>query len=315
VVQPKPDTPATPGQDKVPAAEPETSAQQDQDVAQGESQEPPAADTQAAQDQPETEDLPDPTETELRRYNSGTRKRIQQLLTQRNTARQELAAIQPELQAHRQLRGYLDQHQLAPNDVNMLLGVGAALRRGDYRAFLEGVTPYVFAAQEAIGVRIAPDIQRRVEDGSISEDAARELTRTRYRASQAEHRLNEQTTQVNAQTADRNTAETRSAVDNWEANIRTRDPDYSSHKADAVRRYAQGLMQERGLPASPQQAVALVQTAYDEVNRMMKAMQPRPQPTRLAPSGIQVATGGPPAEPRNMKEAALAALQNMRRAS
>ena len=83
-----------------------------------------------------TVNAPDPTEAELqqsfdRRRASGS----SGLLAQRNEARQTLEALQPELTQHRQLQGYLQQHQLAPDDVNMLLGVGASLRRGDYQGF------------------------------------------------------------------------------------------------------------------------------------------------------------------------------------
>lgn len=260
------------------------------------------------------ENIADPTEAELRKLRPETRKRFERLLGQRNEARTALEQIQPELTQHRQLQGYLQQHQLAPDDVNMLLGVGAALRRGDYKAFLDGVTPYVMVAQEAMGLRIAPDLQQQVNDGLISEDAARAHTRDRHRANQAEHRLREQTSAVTAGEQQRNVATIRSSVDQWEASVRSRDPDYA-HKADTVRRFSQALLQERGVPQTPEQAVALVQAAYDEANKTLIALRPRPQATRATPSSVHIATGGGSVEPTSMKEAALLALQRMRRAS
>jgi len=257
---------------------------------------------------------PDPTEAELRKLRPETRKRFERLLAQRNEIRQHLERVQPELAQHRQLQGYLQEHQLAPDDVNLLLGVGASLRRGDYKAFLDGVTPYVMAAQEALGLRIAPDLQAQVNDGLVSEEAARELTRTRHRAAQAEHRLREQTQVVTNEQSNRNVGAIRASVDAWEAHIRSRDPDYA-HKADTVRRFSQALLQERGIPQTQEQAVALVQAAYDEANRTLTALRPRPQPTRPSPSSVHVATGGVSPEPTSMKEAALMALQRMRRAS
>ncbi len=56
----------------------------------------------------------------------------------------------------------------------------------------------------------------------------------------------------------------RAAVDSWEASIRTRDPDYAQ-MSDAVRSNAQRLLQERGIPRTPQEGVALVQAAYEAV--------------------------------------------------
>ena len=271
-------------------------------------QAPPPSDTTPS------ENLADPTEAELRKLRPETRKRFERLLGQRNEARTALEQAQPELTQHRQLQGYLQQHQLAPDDVNMLLGVGAALRRGDYQAFLDGVTPYVMVAQEAMGQRIAPDLQQQVNDGLISEEAGRAHTRDRHRANQAEHRLREQTQTVTATEQQRTVASIRTSVDQWEANVRSRDPDYA-HKQDTVRRFSQALLQERGIPSTPEQAVALVQAAYDEANKTLLALRPRLQPTRPSPSSVHIATGGGSVEPTSMKEAALLALQRMRRAS
>jgi pyruvate-formate lyase len=237
-------------------------------------------------------------------------------LAQRNEVRSQWDQIQPELQQHRQLQGYLSQHNLASDDVNALLAVGAALRAGDHKSFLDGVAPYVMAAQEALGLRIARDLQTQVDDGTVSEEAAREMTRTRHRAMQAEQRLQEQTTIATTEATNRNVMAIRHGVEQWESNIRTRDPDYP-HKANAVRRFSQALLQERGTPQTTDQAVALVQAAYDEANAELRRLRPQPQATRPAPSGIHSAGNGampPTAEPRSMMDAARLALAAMRQA-
>jgi hypothetical protein len=256
----------------------------------------------------------DPTADELRKLRPETRRRFEQLLAQRDEARVTLNALTPEIEQHRQLQGYLQKHQLAPDDVNMLLGVGAALRRGDYQAFLNGVTPYVQAAQEAIGLRLAPDMQRQVDDGLITEETAREVTRTRFRANQSEERLREQTTSRAQEDQGRALEAVRMAVTNWENDIRTRDPDYSL-KANAVRRFSQALLQEKGAPTTPDQAVALVREAYAEATGEFARLRPAPRPTRPAPSGINGTSHGAMPEPTNMKDAVLLAMSNMRRAS
>lgn len=315
VVPTKPETPAIPTEGEPSVADQDKGpAGPDQVAAQDTGQEKPPVPETPSQDQDKNQDQ-DPSEADLRKLRPETRRRFEKLLAQRNEARHELQTLQPELTAHRQLQGYLQQNQLAADDVNRLLGVGSALRRGDFQAFLNGVTPYVLVAQEALGIRVAPDLQKQVEDGTLSEDAAREFTRTRHQARRAEHELTMTRQQQSTDTLTRNVASIRDAVDAWEADLRTRDPDYA-HKAVAVRRFSQALMQERGLPATPQQAVALVKAAYDEASRELLRVRPQPQPTRRTPSGIQTATNGSAArEPGTMKDAVLQALQNMRRAS
>ena len=288
--------------------EPEDQSSGDQAAATGRDQ--PQPDTQATRQTPPE----DPTEAELKKLRPQTRQRIEQLIAQRNEARQTVESLQPELTQHRQMQGFLQQAQLAPEDVNQLLGVGAVLRRGDYQGFLNGVMPYVLAAQEALGIRVSPDLQQQVDQGLIDEASARELTRTRHRAQLAESELRNVNQAANVTQQNRHTETIRNAVDTWEQGIQRQDPDYA-RIAGAVRRYAQGLLQERGLPRSQEDAVALVKTAYDEVKATFVQVRPAPRPTRLTPSSIHVATGTPGAEPRTMKEAAVMALANMRRAS
>jgi hypothetical protein len=280
----------------------------DKDAAPG------APGTTERKDETSQGDLPDPTEGELRKLRPETRRRFEQLLRQRNEARQFVQSVTPELNQHRELAGRIQEAQLAPDDLNQLLFIGSSLRKQDYRAFLEGVTPYVMAAQEALGLRIAPDLQNQVNDGTLSEEAAREFTRTRHRAAQAEQRLKDQSVTHTTESQVRAVGDIRAAVTNWEAAIRTRDPDFA-HKADTVRRFSQGLMQERGAPQTPEQAVAMVQAAYEEANRTLVSLRPRPQPTLRTPSSVHVATGGADAQPRTMLEAAQQALAKMRRAS
>lgn len=302
VVETRPETPALPSDD---AETGDQDPSQDQAAATGEGTTPPDTATE----------LPDPSEAELKKLRPETRRRFERLLAQRNEARQSLDSLRPEIEQHRQLQGYLQHHQLAAEDVNTLLGVGASLRRGDYQAFLEGVTPYVLAAQEVLGLRISPDLQSQVDEGMIDDATARTMTQLRHRTAQAEARVRENdqvaTTTQQLQQVD----QIRSAVDTWEARIQRQDPDYAQ-MSGAVRRFAQGLLQERGTPRNSQEAVALTQAAYDEVKAMYARAQPPPRPTRPSPSSIHVATGSSSgAGPRSMKEAAIMALQNMRRAS
>ena len=310
VVETTPEKTAVPSDEADADAAPRDQISQDTAAPASDGTKPP--ETQTSQTPP-TEEA-DPTEAELKKLRPESRRRFERLLAQRNEARQNLTSVEPELTQHRRLQGYLQTNQLAPEDVNTLLGIGAALRKGDYKAFLDGVTPFVMSAQEALGLRVAPDLMRQVNEGTMDDASARELTRQRHRAQQAEARLTdmnrvtETTQQVQATTA------MKDAVDTWEANLRKRDPDYGQ-MSDAVRRAAQGLLQERGQPRDAREAVALTQAAYDEVKAMFNRARPPPRPTRPTPSSIHVATGTTQGEPRNMKDAVVQALANMRRAS
>ena len=256
----------------------------------------------------------DPTEAELRKLRPETRRRFEQLLGQRDEARTTLDQIRPEIEQHRRLQGYLTENQLAPEDVNVLLGIGASLRKSDFKGFLDGVMPYVQAAQEALGLRLPPDLQQQVDDGLITEATARELSTTRFRANQAEGRARDESTARTQETQGRAIEAVRVAVANWEDGIRKRDPDYAL-KAVAVQRFSQAYMQERGVPRTPAEAVKLVQDAYQDATAQFARARPAPRPTRQAPSGINGTSHGADPGPATMKDAAIMALANMRRAS
>jgi hypothetical protein len=262
-----------------------------------------SADTTTSETKPpdgqESEDDADWTEAELKQVKPHTGKYIRRILHQRQRLRDDLAAVQPELQQHRQLRGYLDQHKLAPEDVNLLLNVGAALRRGDYKAFLDGIEPYRDVARQSLGLDVAPDLRGRIDDGSMTEDSAKELTKARLDAARA--RADAETTGQQVQQRDTTALQTqlRSAVDNWEASVKGRDPDYAL-KEPLLRRTTQALLAEVGVPRTQQDAVALAQRAYDEVTAQLARARPAPQPTRQRPAAVSTPSLGANPEPRSM---------------
>jgi hypothetical protein len=208
---------------------------------------------------------------------------------------------------------YLKDANLHPEDANRSLAIAATMQRGDWVGFLNAVMPYVHAAQEQVGLRLPPDLERQVSDGMMTEQAAAELTRNRHRASRAEAEVQQHQVQAQQASAEQRVSAVKHEIDAWEMEIRRRDPDYPA-KAGAVRRIGQALLQERGPPQNPQEARVLVQAAYDEATAMLLRARPVPQPTRRAPSGIH-GTTQPAAAPKTMKEAVLMGLQNMQRAS
>jgi hypothetical protein len=286
---------------------------QDKDAAgEAGSQQAPPPDPQA-QDKAAEAPLADPTEAELRKLKPETRKRFDQLLSQRDEARRAVTEAQPAIQAHSQLMAYLKDANLHAEDANRSLAIAATMQRGDWAGFLNAVMPYVQAAQEHLGLRLPPDLERQVSDGMMTEQAAAELARNRHRASRAEAEVQQHQVQAQQASTEQRVSAVKHEIDAWEMEIRRRDPDYPA-KAGAVRRIGQALLQERGPPQSPQEARVLVQAAYDEATAMLLRARPVPQPTRRAPSGIH-GTTQPAAVPKTMKEAVLMGLQNMQRAS
>lgn len=252
----------------------------------------------------------DPTEAELGTYKPDTRRRIEQLLAQRNEARQTSERFKADADAFNQFRSYQQAHQLENDDVNLLLATGAALRRGDFKAFLEGVMPYVEVAQQAMGISLPVDLHQQVENGQIPIETAREISINRIQNARLQTEANTYREGMELQGQQQLARSIYDAVAGWEAQAKSRDPDWAL-KQDIVERFSQALVMGEGRPTSPQQAVTMAQRAYEEANRVVARMRPQPSPTRQQPSGVHQSTGNGAAapEPRTLMEAAILGLQ------
>jgi len=228
----------------------------------------------------------DPTDEELAKMSSGSQKRIKQLLSQRNDARRETEALRTDAGNYQQVREFMTQSRLEDREVAELFQLGADLKSGDparLQQFVQRVMPTLQAVMEAVGQSVPSDLASKVEAGDMTEDAAKELARYRYEAQTAR----EQATRANEANATRVTqgqqAEIMSAVETWQSSTRTRDPDFDI-KADAMKRAAQAMVAERGLPRTSQEALSMAQEAYREVNQWFKSARPASKPTTATPA-------------------------------
>jgi hypothetical protein len=288
VVEPEGEKPAEP---ETPADEPSTSETANDDAGQ--------------------EASADPTPEELARYSTNAQERIRGLIRERNTWKEQVEALKGPAEHFQTLSNYLETNRLTAEDTNLGLELMASLRRGDLQTFLDGVRPYVTAAEQALGLTLPEDLASQVDQGLLPEDTARELARTKAERDRLAARIQEAETQRTAQGVQAQAIEIRSAVASWEADIKSRDPDFAA-KQDAMRRFAQSIVAERGLPRSPQQAREFAELAYSEVNKLFAVARPKPTATRPSPNGGQTATSSAAPEPKSLLEAVQIGLNKTR---
>lgn len=264
--------------------------------------------------EPEVDLDKDPTKEELSRYHSKTRKRIEKLLTERNAYREDATVTKG-------LRDYLVRNDISKDDFQLTLDLATAIRKGDYRAFLEGVTPYVQLAQEALGVTLPQDLQSQVQQGYMTTEAAQAMSRERFARLHAEQnaqvmqRQQQQFQQVRQQeqAAQQRTQVQQSveqAVSAWETSVRQTDPDYG-RKESAVKNFLWAVVHERGAPQTADQAVEIAKEAYDRANKTFGQFIPPKQATPKVPSSVNRTAGARP-EPKSMLEAAMLGLERAR---
>lgn len=231
----------------------------------------------------------DPTDAELKTYGPGAQKRIKQLLSQRNELRRETETLQTDAGNYRQVREFMTRNRLEDREVAELFQLGADLKSGDparLKRFVDRAMPTLTMVLEAIGQAVPADLNERVQSGEMTEDAAKELARHRYTAQTAQEAAERAAADSQRQSDTVRQQEIMSAVEQWQSSMRASDPDFGM-KADAMKRAAQAMVAERGLPRTKQEALDMAKAAYVEVNQWFKSSRPAPKPTAATPaSGV-----------------------------
>lgn len=296
------------------------SSQQKEGEADGVSPAPaPKSDATAQQQPPKTEEeLSDEvTADELARYHPSAKRRVDKLIEQRRELRAEvdrLKPLEPNAKAAESVQKYLRDNDISRDDFLLTLELAAAMRRGDFQAFYQGMRPYMDLAEQYLGIQLPQDLQQQVRQGQMTPQAAALYSRERMDRALAQSQQQrttqrfEQQTQATAQTQLSNAV--RDTVNAWEQQIIQSDPDYGAKKA-AVQDTMWAVVREKGSPQSPDHAVEIAKEAYRRVNERFRSWTPPRRPTSRTPSSTGRTNGAAP-DPKNLKEAVLQAMDRAR---
>ena len=242
------------------------------------------------------------------------RKKINRLLKQRQELRNpvaQLEALQPSAEIGEQLASFAKDNDLSSDDVVRAISLAAAVRMGDWEGFYRQVGPFVRRAQEYLGLVLPEDLDQRVQQGHMTEAAAREYARTRFDAGRAQALAEQRQAELNTRSVQSVQADVQRAVTSFETRLAASDPDYRA-KADAIRRTTQALLHERGGQInSVNEALDIVQAAHQEVTAQDRKLLPQPRATHPVPDGNSQQPGAR-AAPKNLMEAALLGLERAR---
>ena len=260
------------------------------------------------------EDLGPLTQAEVDSFSPRTRKRIDEFRAQINGLKSQIQPLEAQAQTTQALQTFLKQADIAKEDFGLVLDLAAAMRRGDFRTFLEGVAPYVKLAQESLGIQLPPDLAQAVKGGHMTQDAARYTAQVRAQQQLAQGQLTrvtqEQTQRTHTEAVREFQASVAGAVTEWEKGVRRSDPDYA-RKEPVVQKLLHAVVHERGPPRSPAEAVEIAKLAYEQANGMAARFVPNPRSTHQVPSSINRVNGAR-SEPKNLKEAIHFAIERSR---
>lgn len=228
---------------------------------------------------------------------------------------QELRGLRPAAEQYEKVQSFMDEHGLQAEQVAQgytLMAMAHRAQRGDKQAaqlFLKEIEPLRSVFLELTGDAVSEDLRPRVESAELDEPTAKSLTQARAetRALEADRRAREEAAQEQARAE--HAGRMRSAVTEWDSQVRGRDPDYSRKEPLVIERM-KAIVAAEGAPASPQDAVKLVERAYKDTNERLSVFVPKPQPTTPSPPAAGASRPSalpPPSSLREVAERALAA--------
>lgn len=228
---------------------------------------------------------------------------------------QELRGLRPAAEQYEKVQTFMDEHGLQAEDVARgytLMAMAQRAQRGDKQAaqlFLKEIEPLRSVFLELTGEAVSDDLRPRVESAELDEPTAKSLTQARAenRALEADRRAREEAAQEQARAE--LAGKLRTAVTEWDAQTRSRDPDYSSKEPLVIERM-KAIVAAEGAPTSPQDAVKLAERAYQDTNGRLASFVPKPRPTAPNPPAAGASRPSalpPPTSLREVAERALAA--------
>ena len=245
------------------------------------------SEAQKKSDAEDTEE--DITPEELAEYKPKVRKRIEGLLSERRDLREQVQGLSGPAEQYSKITGYMETYGLSPEDVATAFTLTALFKNDPARA-REELMKRVEALDEVIGNKLPDDLKKKVEDGFLDEDTAREVSRARAAAAQERRKREyvEQKTELDnqQQAALAIQSTVKQAVTGWQQSKMQTDPEFSQ-KAELLDKYVRAMVAQQGQPKTAEQALQMAEHAYAQVNAVVGKFRPAappPQPKRVVQS-------------------------------
>lgn len=233
--------------------------------------------------------------------------RFKEVIRQKNEAQgkvatfeREIEALKPAAERFNAISDYMVQNDLNVDEVNQGFEIMAALKHDPARA-IQLLQPHIQYLRQFSGEVLPEDIQRQVDEGEISEPAARRLVQAETQRSFEQHRREQEASRYQQTEQQRYAQANHQAmfhtVSQWEAQTKKSDPDFAAKEA-AILKFVRA---ENALnpPHTPADALANAKSAYDQVNAMFKVARPQTE-ARPVPSAASRVGAKP--EPKSMLE-------------
>jgi len=200
----------------------------------------------------------------------GKHPRFQELVKEKNEYAEEVKKLKPEVERVKSIDEYCQKNGITEQEFTDALNIVALLKK-DPRAARTKLNEFVETIDVTLGDRLPSDVQKKVDDGIIDLESAKELAQARlkarsgeFQAKSAEQRYAEEQNRIKVE-----------AITSWQASKQAGDPDFQK-KYDLIQDRFVFLLNTKP-PQTPAQAVALAEESYKYVNEKLGLFVPKPK--------------------------------------
>lgn len=223
--------------------------------------------------------------------------RFREVIKERATFKQKVDELTPAAQRATSIDQYCQKHGISDDEFNSAIQLTALLHTDPPKA-LEALRAYVDTLEVSLGNKLPMDLQKEVDEGTLSLERAKELTNARIKTQGLEHTSKK----TEAQVAQERQASIASAVNSWDQQKRTSDTAYDK-KYPMIEKTFIALCTMKP-PRTPADAIKLAEEAYAEVNKSLESFVPKPPARKVLKTNGSVSKGVIEIKPgMNLKEA------------
>jgi len=232
--------------------------------------------------------------------------RFKGIVAEKNELKETVSRLQNDSDQYSKITDFIAKNNLSAKDAVEGFKIMSAIRNNPESAY--GILGHhLNNVAKVTGRSLPEDIQTKLDDGFLDEDAAKELSQSRASLTREQNLRKRAQEKVRRQQVDQQSGMLTDALQTWGESTLAKDLDFGLKQEEFNDRVV-ALVNERGQPRTQTEVLALVEDAYATVNERFKSRQPQPQTLRTATGGKL--SGTPRTEPKTLSDAISMAYES-----
>jgi hypothetical protein len=232
--------------------------------------------------------------------------RFRSLVAEKNELKDLTAKLKGDSEQYSKITGFIDRNNLSAKEAVEGFKIMAAIRNNPDEAY-KMLEHHLGNVSKITGKVLPEDLQSKVDDGFLDEDAAKELSQTRASLAREQYLRKADSAKSVSRQQSAQSEVMGTALQTWGETTLAKDPDFGLKQEEFNDRVV-ALVNERGRPQTQADVLGLVDEAYETVNERFRARQPQPTQLRTATGGKL--SGTPRAEPKSLSDAISMAFES-----